>query len=188
METSYSRRCIKNNISLDKVFGFAEPGTSRQKSIWKGLQAIASDMEDYVDFVSEECIVLIHDAARPLLRTAQIETCFDALKNSDGVMPIIPMKDTLYFSEDGRVISKLLNREKIFAGQAPEIFRFEQYYLANQKLLPSKIDSINGSSEPAIMDGMNIALVMGDETNYKITTDVDLDRFVQYVQTINSIT
>ena len=45
-------------------------------------------------------------------------------------------------------------------------------------MFPDRILSINGSSEPAVMAGMNIALIKGDEGNYKITTKSDLERFI----------
>lgn len=171
----------ENHIPLGKVVEFVEPGQNRQESVWNGLQTICMRNKGILeaDSIQEESIVLIHDAARPLLTVEQIEACFEALKNYDGVMPVLPMKDTVYLSEDGLEVSKLLERQKIFAGQSPELFRFEKYYLANQKLLPEKIKDINGSTEPAILADMRIAMVPGDENNYKITTDTDLKRFIQ---------
>ena len=79
-------------------------------------------------------------------------------------------------SEDGRSISSLLNRSKIFAGQAPELFRLKPYFEANMALLPDKIKMVNGASEPAIMAGMDIAMIQGDEHNYKVTTDADMEK------------
>ena len=92
------------------------------------------------------------------------------------------MKDTAYLSEDGRAVSSLLDRRKVFAGQAPEVFLFGRYYEANRALLPEKILEINGSTEPAVMAGMDIAMIPGDERNFKITTAIDLERFREIVQ------
>ena len=173
----------KNNILLDKVLDFVDSGANRQESIWNGLNAIVyKSMELFgTNCEADDCLVLIHDAARPLLTLREIEKCFKALEGYDGVMPVIPMKDTVYFSEDGGTVSKLLDRSKIYAGQAPELYRFGKYYRANQKLFPNIIKNINGSTEPAIMDDMKIAMVEGDENNYKITSDMDLNRFIQNV-------
>lgn len=121
--------------------------------------------------------VLIHDAVRPNLSKEQITACFEALKNHDGVMPVLPMKDTVYLSDGGRCVSELLDRKKIFAGQAPEVFDFDKYYAANLRQLPDGLRRINGSTEPAVMAGMNIAMIPGDENNYKITTKADLEHF-----------
>ena len=99
----------------------------------------------------------------------------------DGVLPVLPMKDTVYLSRDGKCVSSLLNRQEIFAGQAPELFVLGKYYEANEQLLPQKILQVNGSTEPAVLAGMDIAMIPGDEGNYKITTKVDLERFREYI-------
>ena len=125
----------------------------------------------------KEEVVLIHDAARPLLSRQLVTDCLDAIEGHDGVIPVLPMKDTVYESTDGKTISRLLNRSHIFAGQAPEVFCFGKYYEANRALLPDKILAINGSTEPAVMAGMRMAVIPGDETNFKITTKADLERF-----------
>ena len=105
------------------------PGENRQLSIWNGLESIRS-------YAEEDARVLIHDAARPLLSTNLIDRCLQAAEGYDGVLPVLPMKDTVYMSEDGEKVSSLLERNWIFAGQAPEVFKVEAYYKANQTLLP----------------------------------------------------
>ena len=98
------------------------------------------------------------------------------------MMPVLPMKDTVYLSTDGgNSVSQLLDRSEIFAGQAPELFRLKPYYKATAGLLPERILSINGATEPAIIAGMNIAMIQGDEANFKVTTDADLTRFREIV-------
>ena len=130
----------------------------------------------------EDDLVLIHDAARPLLSQKLIADCEEAIRGHDGVLPVLPMKDTVYYSKDGRQITSLLDRQAVFAGQAPELFRLGTYYQANERLLPEEILRINGSTEPAVLAGMQIAMVPGDERNFKITTPADLERFRQIVE------
>jgi 2-C-methyl-D-erythritol 4-phosphate cytidylyltransferase len=158
----------------DKLRGFSVPGNTRQLSILNGLQDIRG-------YAGAEDIVLIHDAARPCLKPETVTACIDAAKEHDGALPVLPMKDTVYFSEDGLRISSLLKRSCVVAGQAPEAFRLEKYVQANRALLPDKILLINGSTEPAVMAGMDIAVIPGDEGNFKITTEADLIRFRQLV-------
>lgn len=153
-----------------KLRGFSEPGVNRQMSVYYGLK----DIGKYAD---ENDLVLVHDAARPLLKERMIAECIRAIEGHDGVVPVLPMKDTVYVSKDGRRISGLVERSKIFAGQAPELFYFGKYLKANEALLPDKIKQINGSTEPAVMAGMNIAMINGDESNFKITTQADLKLF-----------
>lgn len=158
-----------------KFRGFSLPGDNRQLSIWNGLQDIRK-------FAGEEDAVLIHDAARPLLSGKLIRECLNGMEGYEGVLPVLPMKDTVYLSENGQEISGLLDRKQIFAGQAPEAFRIGSYYRANQSLFPDRIWQINGSTEPAILAGMKIRMIPGDERNFKITTREDLMRFEEIVK------
>lgn len=162
---------LKESAAQSRKFrGFSSPGGNRQLSILHGL-------EDIRKYAGDLDCVLIHDAARPMLSDRQISDCLNAMKGHDGVIPVLPMKDTVYFSKDGCRITSLLNRSRVFAGQAPEAFRLGVYMQANRNLLPDKILEINGSTEPAVMAGMDIAMVPGDEGNFKITTREDLERF-----------
>lgn len=163
---------VREQISVpEKFLGYALPGENRQLSIYNGLCALRG-------ISKEEDVVLIQDAARPNTSMKLIEQCLDLKNDVDGAMPVLPMKDTVYLSEDGVQVSALLERKKVFAGQAPESFRFGKYLAANEALLPEKILKINGSTEPAILAGMHIEMIPGDERNYKITTDVDLKKFI----------
>ena len=154
-----------------KFRGFSRPGENRQLSIRNGLEEMRA-------YVKNEDYVLIHDAARPLLTDKLIEDSFNAAAGHDGVLPVLPMKDTVYQSGDGKKIMSLLNRSEIFAGQAPETFVFGKYLDANRRLFPDRIRKVNGSTEPAILAEMDIAMIPGDEKNIKITTQADLDQWI----------
>lgn len=162
-------------VDAGKIKGFADPGENRQLSILNGMTEIIKDVHNSV---SDKDTVIIHDAARPFLNTNLIERAYKALMGHDGVMPALPMKDTVYLSAKGDSVSELLDRDKIFAGQAPELFLLKKYYDANKALLPEKIHKIKGASEPAVIHGMDIKIIPGDEVNVKVTTDSDLKRFV----------
>jgi 2-C-methyl-D-erythritol 4-phosphate cytidylyltransferase len=152
--------------------GFAEPGANRQLSIYHALLALREQMG-----IADEDVVLIQDAARPNTSLLQISKCFEETEEHDGVVPVLPMKDTVYLSENGKTVTSLLKRSSVFAGQAPEAFRYGAYLKANEALMPEQILTINGSTEPAVLAGMDIAMIPGDEHNYKITTQADLERF-----------
>ena len=79
-------------------------------------------------------------------------------------------------------MSGLLDRSTVYAGQAPEVFQIGRYLKANRKLLPEQILTINGSTEPAILDGMDIAMIPGDEGTFKITTKGDLEWFCRMME------
>ena len=153
-----------------KFRGFSLPGETRQLSILNGLR-------DVRVYASGEDAVLIHDGARPLLSAELIAECLNGLDGHDGILPVLPMKDTIYHSEDGMRVSRLLNRSELYAGQAPEAFVLGRYLAANERLLPTEILTVNGSTEPAILAGLDVVMIPGDEGNFKVTTKADLERF-----------
>ena len=153
----------------EKFAGFSEPGKTRQLSILSGLSVLK-------DMLGDEDSVIIHDAARPLVTGETIHMIVSALEVSDAVLPVLPMKDTVYEVENGKVVSNL-DRSRIAAGQAPEGFKFGAYLKANEVLLPDAIMDISGSMQVAVMAGMDIKTIPGDENNFKITTPADLTRF-----------
>ncbi len=164
------------SVDVEKKFrGFSVPGKNRQLSILQGLEDIRRYAEDL------DC-VLIHDAARPGLSDRLITACLEAAREHEGVLPVLPMRDTMYKSNDGRTVAGLLNREQIYGGQAPEIFWLGPYYEANLRLLPDRILKISGSTEPAVLAGMDVVMIPGDESNFKITTREDLEKFRKKVE------
>lgn len=172
------RDTISESMECIKFKGFSAPGENRQLSILNGLEDIRS-------YAADSDYVLIHDAARPLLSAKMVTDCLSAVTGHDGVIPVLPMKDTVYLSENGKTITSLLNRSQIYAGQAPELFVLGKYYGANKRLMPDEIMKINGSTEPAVMAGMDVAMIPGDEGNFKITTKADLERFEKMIERDN---
>lgn len=163
--------CIEQLSGMEKFAGFSLPGENRQLSIRNALV----DMHQENDTVKER-YVLIHDAARPFVNAKLLDNLMNAMAEGDGVLPVLPMKDTVYYSEDGKCVTGLLERSKLLAGQTPELFEYTKYYAANMSLSQDQIMQINGSTEPAIRGGMKIVFVPGDEENFKVTTKADLER------------
>ena len=169
--------CKRLGIGSDVVTGFSLPGDTRQLSILNGIRDIDSYVRSSGKGSGEDTVVVIHDAARPNLTAGYVDKCLDAMEGYDGVMPVLPMKDTVYYSKDGRSVDSLLDRSRIYAGQAPELYRLGGYLDACERLLPDEILKINGSTEPAVLAGLKVAMIPGDENNYKVTTADDLERF-----------
>ena len=172
-----------DNLSLDRsaILGFSNPGDNRQLSILNGLTDIESYIQNNASTSDTDPVIIIHDAARPNLTKEFVSRCLNSLSNHDGLMPTLPMKDTVYISDDGHTITSLVDRSKVLAGQAPEFYRLKKYLEATKSLLPDKILNINGSTEPAILYGLDVITIPGDENNYKITTASDLEKFSSQV-------
>lgn len=163
----------KYNIS--KVCGYAPAGRTRQHSIYNGLKCTESNAED-------TDVVIVHDAARPLVSDKIIKDCIIGAIEDDGAMPVISVKDTIYQSKDGKSIDHLLKRSELFAGQAPESFDFRKYLDIHNSVSDDEIAATAGSSEIAYRHGMKVRLVEGSERNFKITTIEDLETFETIVK------
>jgi 2-C-methyl-D-erythritol 4-phosphate cytidylyltransferase len=155
---------------IAKFFGFADAGETRQESVCAGLLAL----EDLTD---KDDIVLVHDAARPAVTEELILACIAETARRDGATPVLPVRETIYRSEDGRGVSALLDRDKLYIGQTPEGYRFGKYLKAHRSITAAELARIRGSSEIAFRFGLDIGLFPGDERNFKITTNEDLERF-----------
>lgn len=155
---------------INKVCGYAPAGRTRQHSIYNGLKCTET-------YAPETDVVIIHDAARPLVSDKIIKDCIIGAVEDDGAMPVISVKDTIYQSKDGKSIENLLKRSELFAGQAPESFDFKRYLDIHNSVSDDEIAATAGSSEIAYRHGMKIRLVEGSERNFKITTIEDLETF-----------
>lgn len=171
-ESAWREVILTELHDASKLKGFSAPGDNRQLSILNGLL----DMRDYVN---ESDAIFIHDAVRPCVTDAMISDIIDNVNGHEGVVPVLPLKDTVYSSEDGRRLTGLLERDKILAGQSPEAFVYGKYLSANESLSEEEILNISGSAQPALLAGMDVVTIPGDESNFKITTNNDLDRYVE---------
>lgn len=156
---------------IDKFVSFADAGKSRQHSILNGLREIKRIGGKNDD------LVIIHDAARPCVTMSIIDNCISLLEDFDCSMPVITVKDTVYLSEDGRKIEALLNRDHVFAGQAPEGCHLGSYLHINEVLSDDQLEKVRGTSAIAFEYGLTVGMFPGEETNYKITTKEDLEKF-----------
>ena len=156
---------------ISKFMEYAPAGRTRQHSIYSGITVARAEAEGVQD------IVIIHDAARPCVSEKIITDCIEGALECGGAMPVIAVKDTVYQSADKKTISGLLNRDELFAGQAPEAFRLDPYLAIHDSMSDADLAEVRGSSEIAYRHGMKIKLIQGEEANFKITTKEDLDKF-----------
>lgn len=162
-----------------KPIYFTEPGETRQYSIYNALNLIRELR------YKENDIVIIHDAARPLISNDLINKCLSGCRYADGIMPVIPVKDTIYLSRNAKEIDSLLNRNHLWAGQAPEAFVFGKYLKIHETISREDLLKINGSTEIAYQAGLKIKLIEGDVMNFKITTPEDLSNFENIISQQN---
>lgn len=161
-----------------KVYNVAKPvsvvqnGNTRQESLMNGLLACAGKCQ-----LKPQDKVLIHEAVRPLVNARIIRDCIAALDKYDSCLPVVPIHDSTYVSYDKITASEMIDRDKIFCGQAPEGFRLKMYLELNQNSSSVELATIRGSSELSLIKGHTVGLIEGDPNNFKLTRPSDLQLF-----------
>ncbi|MBO1075278.1 bifunctional 2-C-methyl-D-erythritol 4-phosphate cytidylyltransferase/2-C-methyl-D-erythritol 2,4-cyclodiphosphate synthase [Roseomonas marmotae] len=137
-------------------------GASRQASVRAGLEALAGDAPD---------VVLVHDAARPILAPGTVPALLEALKIHPGAIPAQPVSDTLKAAEGG-TIRHTVPRAGLFRAQTPQAFRFPVLLRAHRAATGEATD------DAALLEaqGLPVALLPGSENNLKVTYPEDLAR------------
>jgi 2-C-methyl-D-erythritol 4-phosphate cytidylyltransferase len=154
---------------FSKIKRIAAGGKERQDSVYNGLKHI----ED------KNSIVLIHDGVRPLISTYLVEELIkqmsEAVRNKeecDGIIPGVPVKDTIKETEDG-FVKKTLKRGSLWAVQTPQVFPCKTILNAYDK---AERERYYATDDAALIEryGGKIKIVMGSYANMKITTPEDL--------------
>ena len=138
-------------------------GESRQDSVRLGLEHIAADAPD---------MVLIHDAARPFVSADVVTRVLDALGETPGAIPALPVTDTLKRGDDtGTGVAETVSRDGLWRAQTPQGFRFADILAAHRAVIGEALTDDAAVAEHA---GLRVAIVQGSEENVKITTTEDL--------------
>lgn len=149
-------------------------GETRQQSVANALAHLDADVE----------IVLVHDAVRPFVTTAQVERVISEAKSRGAAILGIPAIDTVKevkrasLPEDVALITSTIPRERIVLAQTPQGFAGAILREAFRKALQ---DGVTASDEAGLVErlGRDVFVVLGSERNLKITrpADMELARF-----------
>ncbi|WP_337006926.1 MULTISPECIES: 2-C-methyl-D-erythritol 4-phosphate cytidylyltransferase [unclassified Microbacterium] len=139
-------------------------GATRQQSVAAGLAALWGDVET----------VLVHDAARALTPPAQIDAVAAAVTAEVGVIPALPVVDTLKKVADGTVVAAV-DRSELAAAQTPQGFPRALLETAYAAAADAGIDYTDDAALFAA-DGHPVRHIDGSARAFKITTPADLDR------------
>ena len=161
---------------ITKVVGFADPGKTRQESVYNGLCCCRPYAK------SKEDIVLVHEAARALVSQELIQNIIEGLEGYDACIPVVPMKDAILYSQTGDVIDGLLARNTLFCGQAPESFRLIPYFELNQQTPIEELGSFCADHELCFHNQWKVHCILGEENNFKLTTPGDVERMITLVR------
>ena len=151
-----------------KVTGIIEGGMTRPELTRRAIDALGPD----------ECNVLFHDAARPLLDQVTIAGCVDALDTYEAVGVAVPASDTIVVVEDG-LMTGMPHRDTLRRCQTPQGFRLSVIRKAHElaRADPGFAD-LTATDDCGVvlryLPGVPVAVVRGSERNIKITYPGDL--------------
>lgn len=147
-------------VPLEVVAG----GPTRQASVRAALAAVPIEAE----------AVVCHDAARFLASSALFSAVVAALGDADGVIPVVPVPDTVKHVRGG-VVRGTEPREELALAQTPQAFRAAALRDAHERALN---ETVEATDDAALLEraGYRVRAIPGDPGNFKVTTPEDLER------------
>jgi 2-C-methyl-D-erythritol 4-phosphate cytidylyltransferase/2-C-methyl-D-erythritol 2,4-cyclodiphosphate synthase len=139
-------------------------GETRQASVLNGLEALAEH--------NRPDLVMIHDAARPLVDASTITDVRRALDTSKGAIAARPVVDTLKRG-NGTDIVTTVDRASLWQAYTPQAFHFDDILIAHREAAGAQLTDDAAVAEKL---GMTVKLIPSNPENMKITNPDDLDR------------
>ncbi|MBD2387411.1 2-C-methyl-D-erythritol 4-phosphate cytidylyltransferase [Cylindrospermum sp. FACHB-282] len=156
-------KAIIADLKLTKSVEFIPGGSTRQESVYNGLQALPAAAEQ----------VLIHDGARCLATPDLLNSCAAAIRHCPGLIAAVAVKDTIKVVDQNGIIQSTPDRRQLWAAQTPQGFNVK---LLKQCHAEGVRQSWEVTDDAALLEkcGIEVRIVEGEETNLKVTTPQDL--------------
>ena len=152
---------IYNNYN-DSVDHIVHGGSTRQKSVYKGLNKAINDY------------VLIHDSARPFIVKTCIDQLLKNLKETSATTLAVFVKDSIV-KVNGNRLGTPLHRSNLLAIQTPQAFKTDLIVKAHEKALVSGFLATDDTALIAMSTDVTPSYVLGDYRSIKLTTKEDID-------------
>ncbi|MBD2694555.1 2-C-methyl-D-erythritol 4-phosphate cytidylyltransferase [Anabaena catenula] len=156
-------KAIMADLKLTKPIKLIAGGSTRQESVYNGLQALPADAKQ----------VLIHDGARCLATPDLLNACAEAIRHCPGLIAAVPVKDTIKVVDESGIIQSTPERSQLWAAQTPQGFDVD---LLKQCHAEGVRQGWEVTDDAALFEkcGIEVHIVPGEETNLKVTTPQDL--------------
>ena len=151
-----------SDILTDERVSFVVGGDTRQQSVMNAVDVI------------DDCeLIIIHDGARPLIKSEDIENTIRAAKENKAAAVGVFVKDTVKVVDKNGFVVSTPDRSTHFAVQTPQIFDFELYRKAAQNAREKGLDF---TDDCQLVESFNqkVKTVVGSYSNIKITTPDDI--------------
>ena len=153
-------------VTSDRILGTYVGGVSRAETVLRGLEYLEPH-------VHTEDWVLVHDAARPCIRSSDIERLISERGDGpSGALLAVPVPDTMKQSNGRDQVERTISREGLWCAQTPQLFSYEALRDALQR---SDLATVTDDSSAMEAAGYMPRLVPGRADNLKVTTREDLE-------------
>lgn len=153
-----------------KRFCIVNGGKERLDSFTNILNEVISNYK-----VTDKDILICHDSVRPFVRQQMIDDCIDATLEENFALTVVPTTDTLHVAHEENFIDGTLDRNGLFNGQTPSGFNILLLKKAIDGFTDEAKAKVTGTTQLILQLGYKIKIVKGHTSNFKITTDNDLD-------------
>lgn len=162
-ELEFFKTNILGSYSFNKVKKLIAGGAQRQQSAYNGIRAanLKSD------------IILIHDGARPFVKSQTIIECIEQAKLHGAVSAGMPSKDTVKLVDEKSMVLSTPDREKVWLTQTPQVFKKSIITKVHEFALESGIIGTDDAMLAEIA-GYKVKMVAASYENIKITTPEDI--------------
>jgi len=125
--------------------------------------------------VSQDDVIVIHDAVRPFVTKKILFDSINGAREYGATVAAVPVADTMLVSNKFDCVDNIPDRSKIYKGQAPDSFRLNLFIELESNLTDEQKKEIVGTSQICTFNNYPIKMINGDEINFKITNDFDLE-------------
>lgn len=169
---SYAERLFNDSFSREQLAKIRVVSGGKER-----LDSFVNIMDDIVvqSGLNEDDILICHDSVRPFVSQQMIDDCIDATLQYRFALTVIPVTDTIHTSHQEGMIDGTLDRSHLFNGQTPSGFNLKLLYESISKFSDEEKKSVTGTTQLMLKLGYQIKMVYGHTSNFKITTDNDLD-------------
>ena len=155
-----------------KVQGFSSLPLDSQQAV--AVTALQFGSQRALAFVDDDTIILTHDSVRPFVTHRIIEENIRYALEYGACDTAVAATDTIVQSEDGKVISSVPDRSKMYQGQTPQTFRLKKLKSLYESLTDEEKKILTDAAKIFVMKGEDVYLVEGEVSNIKITYPYDL--------------
>ena len=129
-----------------------------------------------IDDISDDDIILTHDAVRPFIDKRIIDENISAAREYGACNTVVPAVDTILRSSDGKFIESVPVRSEIFHAQTPQSFGVKKLLSLYENLSDDEMEKFTDSCSVFLAAGERVFLVTGDRNNIKLTYPEDMER------------